>query len=257
VRNWLFLAASPGLIWACSSSPNNALFTQHSESGSGASFGSGGILIGAGGAPFPSSGGASSGGYSASGGYQTFGTGGFPTGTGSFANTGGFGGSTVDGSLPTGGAASGGTGPVDSGTTGGGGSTGPADARPDAPDWCRVAHYTGELSGPYTVGLISTTFVAHLDFTVEFGGTVTGTLTGTSDTTSKATLTGSVDCSTGATSIRIVGGTYRNIRGTFAYEGTMTGAFDPGTSTFTDGKWKITEPASTGSGSGTWGASAN
>jgi hypothetical protein len=63
-----------------------------------------------------------------------------------------------------------------------------------------------------------------------------------------------VNCTTGETSISIVNGTYRNILGTTRYAGTMTATFDSSTSSFPDGEWEITEPTSSGSGSGTWTA---
>jgi hypothetical protein len=155
------------------------------------------------------------------------------------------------GAFGTGGFSNGGAGALDAGSSGG---AGPADARPDVGHECPSGHYTGTLSGPYTAALGSTTFRANLDFTIEPAGTIAGTLTSTSDSTSRATLSGAINCATGETSIAIVNGTYRNILGTTRYEGTMTATFDPRTSSFPNGRWELTEPNSTGGGSGTWKA---
>jgi hypothetical protein len=234
---------------ACQSAPSQSLF----GSGNGVDDGTGGTSIsGAGGfagSPF------------GSGGALNPGTGGIPSpstggimGAGGIPAAGGFnaGGSSLDGSLPMGGAfGTGGAGPIDAGSSGG---TGPADARPDVGHECPSGDYTGTLSGPYTATLGDTTFRANLEFTVEPGGTIAGTLTSTSDSTSRATLNGKINCATGETSIAIVNGTYRNFLGTTQYEGTMTAMFDPSTSSFPNGKWEITEPNSPGSGSGNWKA---
>ena len=180
---------------------------------------------------------------------------------GGFLNSGGspFGGSTFDGSTANGGfQGTGGVLTASGGAVASGGfvsfdasTDGPAKPHP-----CPSGHYTGTLSGPYTSTLGRSEFVAHLDFTVTADGAVTGTLTGTSDTTSKATLQGKVDCPTGNTTIAIVKGSYRSsIIGTTAYTGTMSGTYDSSTSSFSNGQWTISEPNSSGSGQGTWSAS--
>lgn len=236
---------------ACQSAPSQSLFgsgvgdetggTSFSATGGfgGSPFGSGGMSNpSTGGAPNPSTGGITgAGGIPAAGGFNAGGS----SLDGSFAMGGAFG---------TGGDSNGGAGPIDAGSSGGTGGIGPVDSGPE----CPAGDYTGTLSGPYTATLGNTTFRANLEFTIEPAGTIAGTLTSTSDTTSRATLAGKINCATGETSIAIVNGTYRNILGTTQYEGTMTATFEPSTRSFPNGKWEITEPNSSGSGNGNWKA---
>jgi hypothetical protein len=238
------------VAFACHSAPDQSLFGNGQNVGNptgGSSFlgagGAGGSTLGSGGFSNPSS-----------GGIPNSGTGGI-LGAGGMPGSGGFnlGGSPLDGSSSTGGftGTGGGAGSTDAGSSGG---ASPADARPEAGHECVKGEYSGTLSGPYSAALGDTTFTADLDFTVETTGSVAGTLRSTSDSTSRATLTGKVDCVTGETSISIVNGTYRNFLGTTQYVGTMTATFDSNTDSFREGKWEITEPNSPGSGSGSWSA---
>lgn len=261
VRQWLLPAAVSCTLWACSSAPNSALFNGQvngNPTGGSNPFGFGGTPS-FGGANFGGSGNTlpfETGGFRAETGGVPIGAGGIPVGAGGIlVGSGGFGtgGSPFDGSFPTGGFfgvggfSTGGLGPIDSGTTGGGG---PVDAHPVHD--CPAGSYSGTLSGPYSSIVGSTTFVADFQFSVDSSGAIKGTWTGTSDTTSKATLTGSMNCQTGETSIS-VRGSYRGIiGGTVAYQGTMTGSYDWSTSSFSNGKWELSEPNGSGSGSGTW-----
>jgi hypothetical protein len=255
VRQWILLAALGAIPLGCVSAPNDALFKGGVNGSTGGDFiGSSGGAPGMGGAIQQTGGSATI----ESGGVPNQGAGGIPiAGAGGMLGSGGFNfaGSPLDGS------ASGGfmgTGGFSSGGAPGDGGAEPADARPDAREQCPSGHYTGTLTGPYRTTLSTTTFMARLEFTIEPAGTIAGTLVGTSDTTSRATLSGSVNCKTGEVSMSIDNGTYRSgILGTTQYVGTMTAAFDSSRSSFTNGKWEITEPNSTGTGSGTWSASAN
>lgn len=257
---WLRCMIVAVALPACGSSSTQGLFSDGTSAGNtigaggfaniaGASFGGSGgpTAFGASGGVAPSGG---TTGFSGNGGALT-GSGGVPIGIDAGAGRFGAGGFTSSGGFTfTGGFTStGGGAALDAGHSGG---SGPVDAARDAHHECPAGDYSGTLSGPYTAALGSTTFRASLSFKVDANGAITGTLTGTSDTTSKAKLSGSMNCSTGETSISIVGGSYRNILGTTTYEGTMTATFASGA--FADGAWTITEPSSTGSGQGTWSA---
>lgn len=172
-------------------------------------------------------------------------------GTGGVTDPPGSGGAIHGGS---GGRPSSGGEPADSGIAGG--ST-PSDASvmdaPPSPPPCAAGTYTGALMGPYTAMMVTTQFVARLNYTVSMSGLVSGTLTGTSNPTSRATLTGTVDCGSGAASIEILDGSYWSGQGgPFSFSGDMTATFDFQTEAFSSGKWTITEPNSKSGGQGTW-----
>jgi hypothetical protein len=256
VRSLLLIVALPSLC-ACGSVNGEQLFGTGSskecqagasmtcvveptgsggESSNGGSDGAGGSLVG-------------SGGDESTGGFGPTGSGG-SGGDGSGGD--GSGGDGRGGDGPgSGGSGSGASG---SGDPGGGGSVSDASVPPHPS--CDARSYAGTLSGPYHASaVLSSTFTARITFSVSEKGTIQGTLKGTSDTSSAATLTGSMDCAKRHASIDITMGSYGSFPLVKMYVGTMTADLDPATSSFKNGSWMITEPNNTtAGGSGTWSA---
>ncbi|HEX4477128.1 MAG TPA: hypothetical protein VH142_18685, partial [Polyangiaceae bacterium] len=164
------------------------------------------------------------------------------SGSGGFNATGGNGGGSAGGTSANGG--------------NGGGSF--LDASADAsrtPGPCGEGSYAGTLDGPYTTGNSTSEFVARVAFTITATGAISGTLTGTSNPTGHATLSGKMNCSTNEASIAIMNGKYTAGMGaTFTYTGTMSGVYVPETASFPGGTWTITEPDSSSGGRGSWSA---
>lgn len=143
-------------------------------------------------------------------------------------------------------------------SNGGNGGGSFLDASTDAtrpPPVCGEGSYAGTLDGPYTTGNSTSEFVAHVAFTITATGAISGTLTGTSNPTGRATLSGKMNCSTNEASIAIMNGKYTAGMGaTFAYSGTMSGVYVAATTSFPGGSWTITEPDSSSGGRGAWSA---
>jgi hypothetical protein len=191
-----------------------------------------------------------------------------PSGSGgesSSAESGGAGGSLVgsggDGAggfvlSGSGGSSSGGS---DSGGSSNGGSSNggsPEDASVPPGPSCNAHSYTGSLTGPYRASaVLMATFTASIRFTVSEKGAIGGTLKGTSDASSEATLVGTMDCARRHVSIDITMGSYASFPLARTYVGTMTAELDPGGAAIQNGSWTITEPNdTTAGGSGTWTA---
>jgi hypothetical protein len=152
---------------------------------------------------------------------------------------------------------------VDSGAGGTGGvaletgGTPNVDAgRTDAslpPTACQVGSYAGKLNGIYKSGsgITQAQIGATISFSVDASGAVSGTYAGPSS--SKATLTGSVDCQTGNLEVQVTHGSYVVTFVTVNFSGTLTGVYDLVNGQFTDGEWQLSEPNdSADGGQGTW-----
>jgi hypothetical protein len=244
---WILVGA---VGWACGGSSQDGLFkgtTTGCTSGSQCNFGA-----------TPGAGGGTGGGFTSSGGGSA--TGGF-TGTGAESATGGFLGTgatnATGGTFGSGGA---GTGGVSGSGTGGRSSGGVPQLFPDAGRGgtggtsfvCPTGHFTGMLQGPYTSLTGTREIGASIDFSVNINGSVTGTFTGPGP--SKATLNGSVDCSTGVLTVNIENGTYPGVLGgTTKFSGTLGGQYNVDANAFVQGTWTITESSNkSNGGTGTW-----
>ena len=238
-----------------------------SSGGSGAGGSSGGS--GVGGSSGGSGVGGSSGGSGVGGSNGGFGVGGSNGNAGSLGAAGaqGFGGSgATQGSSGTGGVqgSSGSSGSLGSGgsSTGGtGGVIDPGDAGTDssvdAGRRCPAGNYTGSLSGPYRSRLGNSTFTARLEFTINGEGGVLGKITATSAGSGRANFGGKIDCQTGALAADITEGTYSDALGTLRYTGKMSATYDPGTQSFPNGTFTVTETNPMYGGEGTWTATAS
>jgi hypothetical protein len=156
---------------------------------------------------------------------------------------------STGGTTATSSGGSGGTSELDSGDDIGTGGSPLVDSGPvkvvdsSSPATCPVGSYSGKLSGIYkAAGSISQSDVgATITFSVDSNGAVTGTYSGPSS--AKATLSGNLDCRTGALNVLVEKGTYTPpLSLPVDFSGTLTGTYDVLGGSFRDGKWKLTEP---------------
>ena len=152
--------------------------------------------------------------------------------------------------------ATGGT-PGSGGASGGGGGaaidSGSPGKDPPAPAPCPAGQYKGKLSGTYVSGFSRADVGATIDFSVDSSGPVTGSYKGPNG--AAATLSGTLDCSTGELSVNIQSGSYSlsPLPGTASFDGTISGRYSRDSSAFVDGTWTIEEPGSSlNGGTGTW-----
>jgi hypothetical protein len=68
-------------------------------------------------------------------------------------------------------------------------------------------------------------------------------------------LQGKLDCKTGDLKLDITEGSYSDALGTNRYTGKMSATYAPGTQSFPDGKFTVTETNPMYGGEGTWNAS--
>jgi hypothetical protein len=102
-------------------------------------------------------------------------------------------------------------------------------------------------------GIIPSQVSGTIEFSVDANGSVSGTYASTNpNTSSKADLTGNVDCTTFLLTMRVENGTYPGIIGNVKFSGTMPGTYSPDSHSWS-GTWKLSDNNSQ-SGSGTWTA---
>ena len=231
---WIGLCGS--LVIACGSASNDALFHDSPASSckSGARCGT------------PSSGGVggelSMNGGSGNIGGQSQSSGG--SGTGGEAATGGAGtgGSTGSGGGPATGGHGGSRGERDAGGDGGAGGSGAVE--------CPDGKYHAVLTGQYRGSAGTRDVGATIDFTVTREGTVTGTFAGPGG--AKATVAGSMNCSTNELTSKIEDGSYNLVIVPVRFSGTFDGTYDSSGNSF-EGMWAMTESSGASSGgTGPW-----
>lgn len=103
-------------------------------------------------------------------------------------------------------------------------------------------------------GLLSKQSVSgNIEFSVDANGGVSGTyMSKTPNTSSKADLSGTLDCSTFALTMSVENGTYPGLIGNVHFSGTMPGTYSPDSKSFS-GTWNLSDDNSQ-SGTGTWSA---
>jgi hypothetical protein len=115
---------------------------------------------------------------------------------------------------------------------------------------CPEGDYHAVLTGQYRSSLGTNDVGATVDFSVSASGAATGSFTGPGN--AKATVTGMVDCSSGALTANIENGTYGVGLAMAHFSGTLDGTYSQSTSMF-GGMWTMTEPGSTtNGGTGSW-----
>jgi hypothetical protein len=273
---WLALSFS-GLVAACGGTSTDGLFDQGGAGGRNPGSGGAAGNAGLGGASGVLGAGGSSGVTSSGGSSGVTGSGGASGGTGSAGSSGDAGSSGTAGVQGVGGSAgatgSNGVGGVfgsggSSGSLGSAGSgTGatdggvidPVDASPDgsedASPPCPTGNYSGSLSGPYRSRLGNSTFTARVEFAINSDGGVLGKITATSNPTGRANFAGKLDCRNGKLALQITDGSYSDAIGVNRYTGTMNATYEPGTQSFPNGTFTVTETNPMYGGQGSWNAS--
>jgi hypothetical protein len=115
---------------------------------------------------------------------------------------------------------------------------------------CPAGDYHAVLTGPYRSALGTRDVGATIDFSVSSSGGTTGSFAGPGG--AKATVTGMLDCSSGALTSKIENGAYGIGLSMAHFSGTFDGTYSQATGTF-GGMWTMTEAGSTtNGGNGPW-----
>lgn len=222
-------------VTACGSASNDALFHNTTENSCGSTTGCG----------TPGSGGAG-GDQSASGGTSNVGGQSESGGIGGAAGEAATGGAGVAGAGSGGDPGSGGQG----GTGGEVGTSGDRGSGGSAVVECPSGKYHAVLTGPYRTSTGTRDVGATVDFNVTGAGVVMGSFAGPGG--AKATVAGSMDCSTRKLTATIEDGSYQLLIVTVHFSGTFDGTYDSSGDAF-DGTWAMTETGTANSGGmGPW-----
>ena len=152
------------------------------------------------------------------------------------------GGSNASGGAPGTGGKDGSGGVVATGGDPGSGGSGPVE--------CIEGKYQAVLTGLYRASTGTRDVGATIEFAVTSAGAVTGAFMGQGN--AKATVTGSMDCSTRQLTAKIEDGSYQLLIVPVRFSGTFDGTYDSSADAF-DGTWAITENGSANSGgTGPW-----
>jgi hypothetical protein len=115
---------------------------------------------------------------------------------------------------------------------------------------CPEGDYHAVLTGDYRSALGARDVGATIDFSIGTSGAATGTFTGPGN--AKATVTGMLDCATGALTATIEDGAYQVGFTTAHFSGTFDGTYYQATGMF-GGMWTVKEAeTTTNGGSGPW-----